>query len=159
MERRYSAFTVTSQTGLLNVLKTDCLVSQAWHPSSGIPQPEMVPFTGIWDTGATNSAISQEVVDKCGLVPTGTTLTHNVGGTYQFSKYALAKQRQLSRRPCNEGPDLWWGYVDWDGNYRNGRLCNLQPEWQNSFYLPIPVSSGYRLCRRGQAITWPRSCL
>ncbi len=90
MERRYSAFTVTSQTGLLNVLKTDCLVSQAWHPSSGIPQPEMVPFTGIWDTGATNSVISQEVVDKCGLVPTGTTLTHNVGGTYQAETYLVS---------------------------------------------------------------------
>ena len=43
----------------------------AWDPSSGKPQPPFVPFEAIWDTGATQSAITQKVVDACGLIPTG----------------------------------------------------------------------------------------
>ena len=31
----------------------------------------MVEFTALWDTGATNSVITQNVVDACGLKPTG----------------------------------------------------------------------------------------
>jgi len=34
----------------------------------------------IWDTGATASVITQEVVDTCGLKPTGMMQVHGVGG-------------------------------------------------------------------------------
>ncbi len=34
-------------------------------------------FIGIWDTGATNSVISQKVINECGLVATGMTMVHS----------------------------------------------------------------------------------
>lgn len=42
--------------------------------------PAFEKFVAIWDTGATASVISQGVVDRCGLKPTGMTLVHGVQG-------------------------------------------------------------------------------
>ncbi|MBI4822647.1 MAG: SEC-C domain-containing protein [Nitrospirae bacterium] len=36
-------------------------------------------YMGIWDTGATNSVISQKVIDECGLKPTGMTQVRHAG--------------------------------------------------------------------------------
>ena len=40
----------------------------------------MVQFDAIWDTGATNSCVTQAVIDACGLVPIGIAQVHGVGG-------------------------------------------------------------------------------
>lgn len=39
-------------------------------------------YVGIWDTGATNSVISQKVVDECGLKPIGIKKVHTAGGDH-----------------------------------------------------------------------------
>ena len=62
----------------MNVLHSRCSVSAAWDPRSGTPKPPAVEFDAIWDTGATNSVISQVVIDKCGLKPTGMAQVHAV---------------------------------------------------------------------------------
>ena len=41
----------------------------------------MVPFNAIWDTGATNTAITQAVIDACGLVATGMATVHHAQGS------------------------------------------------------------------------------
>lgn len=46
-------------------------------------------FDAIWDTGATNSVISQAVVDACGLAPTGITEVHGVHGTARAETYLV----------------------------------------------------------------------
>ncbi len=61
-----SAFTLKHKR-LSNVLITQTAVSQAFDPRSTKETPPFKVFKGIWDTGATNSAISQRVVDECGL--------------------------------------------------------------------------------------------
>lgn len=38
-------------------------------------------YTGIWDTGATNSVISQKVVDECDLKPTGMAIVQSATET------------------------------------------------------------------------------
>ena len=40
----------------------------------------MVEFCALWDTGATNSVISQDVVDACGLISTGIQKVHHAYG-------------------------------------------------------------------------------
>ena len=66
-----SSFTVTAQGGVLRELKSLARVSQSFNPATdGVP-PAQHEFTAIWDTGATNSVITQGVVDACGLRPTG----------------------------------------------------------------------------------------
>ena len=49
---------------------TPVQVSQAYSPGAPNP-PAHHPFTGIWDTGATCTVVTQKVVDACGLVPRG----------------------------------------------------------------------------------------
>ena len=73
----------------MTVLENQCSVSRAWVPDSGNPEPEMVQFTAIWDTGATNSVITQAVVDACGLVATGMTKVFHVDGSSQVETYLV----------------------------------------------------------------------
>ena len=83
MKRQASrSFTATSRGGLLRALETPCQACAAFDPAT-IPQnqhPKLEKFTAIWDTGATNSVITQRVVDVCGLKPTGMTQVHGIHG-------------------------------------------------------------------------------
>jgi hypothetical protein len=46
-------------------------------------------FWAIWDTGATNSVIHTNVVNKLGLVPTGQGITHGVHGPALVNTYLV----------------------------------------------------------------------
>lgn len=66
------------------------MVSRAWVPSSGEPQPPMETFDAIWDTGATNSVITQAVVTACGLTPSGVTdVRHAAGKSEKVPTYLV----------------------------------------------------------------------
>jgi len=75
-----SSFTSVSAGGLLAVLKNRCAISQAFDPATGGVHPPVIEFDAIWDTGATNSVITQDVIDACGLAPIGVVQTHGVHG-------------------------------------------------------------------------------
>jgi hypothetical protein len=62
-------------------LMNECSVSEAWDPNGSAPKPLFRPFKALWDTGATRSMISQNVVDACGLISTGFEDTHHAQGT------------------------------------------------------------------------------
>lgn len=47
------------------------------------PPDEMQEFDAIWDTGATNCVITQSVIDRCGLIPTGQAKVRGVHGQEQ----------------------------------------------------------------------------
>lgn len=63
------AFTLATQGGILRQLTTQVFYSMAFVPQEGAPQPEIKEFTGVWDTGASGSVISHEVVRQLGLIP------------------------------------------------------------------------------------------
>jgi hypothetical protein len=67
-----SSFTARSSGGLLRALRTACRIGAAFDPAV-LQQPQSHEFQALWDTGATNSCITQRVVDACGLVPIGLT--------------------------------------------------------------------------------------
>lgn len=46
-------------------------------------------FIAIWDTGATGSVITQKIVDKLGLIPTGKTTVHGVNSTQVVDTYIV----------------------------------------------------------------------
>jgi hypothetical protein len=77
-----ASFTVTSVGGLIRVLKTQCHACAAFDPKAAPPSqhPPFQSFEAIWDTGATASVITQAVIDKCGLKPTGMVQVHGVHG-------------------------------------------------------------------------------
>ncbi len=67
----------------MNILQTEILISKPQSPGGNetLVPPEIIEgakkYIGIWDTGATNSVISQKVVDECGLIPTGMAMVHS----------------------------------------------------------------------------------
>lgn len=76
------SFTLKSNQGILRALITQVHACAAFdHKDIGVvPVPQLTPFQAIWDTGATNSVITQAVVDACSLKPTGMTKVHGVNG-------------------------------------------------------------------------------
>ena len=78
-QRPVTAFT-SSYTGLSRVLANDVRVGEAFDRKQ--PPKQLPPqFKAIWDTGATNSAITQKVIDQCGLKPTGMAVVHTAQAT------------------------------------------------------------------------------
>lgn len=67
------AFTVTTK-GYPDALLSECHVEPV-----GSTQSKLNSFQAIWDTGATGSSITREVVDKCGLKPIGRTKVFHAG--------------------------------------------------------------------------------
>jgi len=49
----------------------------------------MSQFDAIWDTGATGSVITQNVIDACGLIPVGMTQVHGVHGSETSAVYLI----------------------------------------------------------------------
>lgn len=74
----------------MNVLKMPCFVSVAWQPGGSDPEPKREQFEAIWDTGATNSVITQAVVDKCGLAQTGRAISHGIHGEELVETYLVS---------------------------------------------------------------------
>ena len=64
-------------------------MSQAFNPATVGQPPTVVPFAAIWDTGATASAITQNVVDQCGLAPIGMTKVQTADGEVDAEIYLV----------------------------------------------------------------------
>src|SRR5690242_8175241 len=82
------ALTCTSQGGLANVLLSPCTVSAAYPV--GTPRPHAAAFQALWDTGATNSVITQSVVTACGLQPIGIVQVGGVHGQQNANVYLIS---------------------------------------------------------------------
>lgn len=72
-KRPTHAFTLRANNGLLRALTTDCHVTAAFvHATTPVEQrPAPQTFKAVWDTGATSTSITPNVVSQCGLKPTG----------------------------------------------------------------------------------------
>ncbi len=51
--------------------------------------PTEMTIQAIWDTGATNTVISRNLVGQLGLIPTGITTAHDANNSYQTSTYLV----------------------------------------------------------------------
>src|SRR3989344_4841430 len=87
--KQFHAFTGYA-LGLSNVLTSKVGIAQAHDPSrdSSTP-PEPVIFEAIWDTGATNTVITESLATKLNLKPTGKINTHNAAGTEIRNRYLV----------------------------------------------------------------------
>ena len=68
---------------------TTCKISAAWDKNTGLPPPPQYEFQAIWDTGATNSVISDVVVSNCQLVGTGKTESRHAQGSAIVDTYLV----------------------------------------------------------------------
>ena len=76
----FQALTLTAK-GLLNQIISELTVSAAYDPKNP-PQtlPPSVSTQALWDTGASKSVLSQNLVKTLGLVATGATNVNHAGG-------------------------------------------------------------------------------
>ncbi len=73
----------------VSVLITEIHLTHAFDPEKTSPYPPLKPFSAIWDTGATNSVITQKVIDECDLKPTGMTMVHGVEREYKTETFLV----------------------------------------------------------------------
>ena len=81
---KHLSFTV-EYVGVTNKLIVDTgilapIPKKVIDASSGAINIRPKRYRGLWDTGATNSVISQRVIDECELKPTGLTIVRGVSG-------------------------------------------------------------------------------
>jgi predicted aspartyl protease len=84
----FKAFTLKSE-GRLRDLKTHCGVCKAFNPLERGQHPEVIQFEGLWDTGASGSVISKNVVDKLELKPIGKSKVFHANGESIVNVYAI----------------------------------------------------------------------
>ena len=86
-----ASFTLRAHAGLLRALVTDCGFCVGFDPHVA-PPPVHPPFEtvkAIWDTGATNSVITQAVVDRCSLKPISLRQVSGVNGLHTAEVYIV----------------------------------------------------------------------
>jgi len=78
----YSAFT-TDFHCRINTLATNVFLSLPYNPTNDnkIAEPKRIEYTAIWDTGASSSVITKQVVNDLNLKPISKAEVHGVGGT------------------------------------------------------------------------------
>lgn len=71
------------------VLRSQTKISQAFNPGNTTTRPPSTIFMAIWDTGATNTAISKNVIQTCNLKPIGITEVNTCGGIRRAEQYLI----------------------------------------------------------------------
>ena len=76
---------------MINAIQTDCIVMPSIEE---ITQSRQLCYTEVmsmvWDTGATNTLVSSQVVEALGLVPIEKSLVEGVGGIVESSVYRIS---------------------------------------------------------------------
>lgn len=76
--------------GLANMLITDCFICEQFNPEiDNRPHPNFEQFNGLWDTGASGTTITKNVVDKLGLIPTGLAQVSHANGISIVNTYLI----------------------------------------------------------------------
>lgn len=79
----------TSYSKVVNEIITDCGVSLPFDPRKGEQHQQIVKTKALWDTGATNSVITQELATKLGLKSIRQIDSHHAGGTTRVNVYLV----------------------------------------------------------------------
>lgn len=80
---------ITVYGGLVNRLVNDVHVAAPFDEGDERPTAHRI-YKALWDTGATNSVISDRVVAECGLIPTGFAQINTAGGLRESPTYFVS---------------------------------------------------------------------
>ena len=80
MQQEPRSFTLVSNK-IVNVLITLIGLSEPFDPLTRKKKKSFKAFNAIWDTGATNTVISQRVIKECKLEPISMVKVYTAGGT------------------------------------------------------------------------------
>lgn len=74
--------------GISGALITEVLVSRFFDPMVG-PRPEFMEILAVWDTGATNTAITYEIAAKLGLKPITSRTVNTANGARKSDVFLI----------------------------------------------------------------------
>ena len=89
-QTKYLAFT-SKANGKANQLLTDCRISLPFNPKmdKGKKAPKEFDTKALWDTGATQSVITEKTAREANLVPISKRKVHHAGGTSFQNLYLI----------------------------------------------------------------------
>jgi len=76
------SLTLRSENGISRILTSPIQIYRA-------NEKQFVEITGLWDTGATGSAITKDVVEKLKLIPTGMARVQTASGPRDMNTYTV----------------------------------------------------------------------
>ncbi len=84
---RFTAYTLNSQNGVFReiIVPAKIRIPEIFKEYSH----EFVDTYAIWDTGATNSVLSKDIISKFNLKSTGKTIVHGVHGKKEVNTYII----------------------------------------------------------------------
>ncbi len=88
MDSTSKSFTLQAD-GILRVLHTPCGVCPAYNPLGGGTHPKIEQVTGLWDTGATGTVISENCAKKLNLKPISKAKVFHANGEAIVNVYAI----------------------------------------------------------------------
>jgi len=89
MDIKTNAFNV-AYNGISPVLTSEVHITSPFEPSNPPTEAGRKKFLAIWDTGATNSVITQKVVQECGLNPISIVNVHTASGEALSNVYLVS---------------------------------------------------------------------
>jgi len=89
MDIKANAFNV-AYDGISPILKSEVHISSPFEASNPTKDADRKQFLAIWDTGATNSVITQKVVQECGLSPISMVKVHTASGEALSNVYLVS---------------------------------------------------------------------
>jgi len=85
---KYRAFT-QKYPGVTNRIIRPVHVFEAFDPANPPPNPKFITTNALWDTGATQSVITETTARTLGLAATGKKLVHHAGGKGDYNTYVV----------------------------------------------------------------------
>ena len=80
LPKQIPVYGFTSKTKqITRILHSKVRISQSFDPQKNL-HPQLREYLAIWDTGATNSVITEKVVNECGLKPIGVVKVGHIDG-------------------------------------------------------------------------------
>lgn len=92
MNIKYQAFTLR-HNGIARVLKTEVSIGEPFETTGeriDIEKIKNKKFNAIWDTGATNTVITKNVIEQCDLKPIGMTEVSTAAGKINADVFLLS---------------------------------------------------------------------
>jgi predicted aspartyl protease len=89
MDIKSNAFNV-AYNGISSILTTEVHIASPFESANSPKEAQRKKFFAIWDTGATNSVITQKVVQECGLSPIAIANVHTASGETLSNVYLVS---------------------------------------------------------------------
>jgi hypothetical protein len=74
----------------VGTLVTPVRIGEAFGREQSTPSLPQTSYTAIWDTGASNTVITEKVIQECDLKPIGIVEVHTVGGVVNSPAYLVS---------------------------------------------------------------------